>query len=66
MTTTAVIVLRVFTWVLMVILLALCVARVKGLNRLRVPAVGLSLAPPVGKPVLGCAVEASWSSTPSC
>jgi hypothetical protein len=58
-TTTAVIVLGVLVWVLMAIPLALVVARVMWLNRPRVPAVEVSLASPVGTPVLGCPVEAS-------
>lgn len=58
MATTAVIVLGIFTGVLMVIPLVLCVVWVNGVNRPRVLAVGLSLSPGVGKPILGCTVEA--------
>ncbi len=55
MSTTAVIVLGIVTWVVMAILLALFLAR---MNRLRASAVELSLVPPVEKPVLDPTVEA--------
>lgn len=55
MTATAVIVLGIFVGVLMAVPLVLCVVWVNGLRAL---VVGLSLASGVGKPILGCAVEA--------
>jgi hypothetical protein len=57
-TTTAVIVLGILTWVLMAVPLALFVARVNQRNRPQAPAVELPLAPSVGKPVLDPPVEA--------
>lgn len=57
MTTTTVIVLGILTWVLMAIPLVLFLVRVSRLNRLRASAVELSVAPPVGKPVLDLPVE---------
>jgi hypothetical protein len=58
-TTTAVIVLGILTWVVMAIPLALVVAQVNRLTRPQAPAVELSLTPAVGKPVLDTAVEAN-------
>ncbi len=57
MTTTTVIVLGIFTWVLMAILLALFLAGVIRLRRPRVSPVELPLATPVGKPVPDPPVE---------
>ena len=57
-TTAAMIVLGILTWILMAIPLALFVARMIRLNRPCAPAVELSLELPVGKPVLDAPVEA--------
>ena len=58
MSTAAVIVLGILTWVLVSILLSLFLARLNSLNRPRVSAVEPSLTPPVGKPALNPTVEA--------
>jgi hypothetical protein len=58
MSSAAVIVFGLLTWILISILLTLYLARVNRLNRPRASAVELSLARPVGEPVLDPAVEA--------
>jgi hypothetical protein len=52
MSSAAVIVFGILTWILISILLTLYLARVNRLNRPRASAVELSLARPVGEPVL--------------